>query len=83
MGKQRNAYTTSSCLRPMVTELHNENSVSIIVNSACFYSKPSEFGHFQLNPSEIWHSIYQIRSGCPNPGSLYRGKKERKKELSK
>ena len=41
----------------MVTELHNENSVSIIVNSACFYSKPSEFGHFQLNPSEIWHLV--------------------------
>ena len=37
----------------MVTELHNENSVSIILNLACFYSKSSEFGHFQLNPVEF------------------------------
>ena len=22
------------------------------------------------------YSIYQIRSGCPNPGGLYRGKKK-------
>ena len=55
----------------MVTELHNENSVSIILNSACFYSKSSEFGHFQLNPSEIWHLVSgnlvnnaQINSSC-------------------
>ena len=53
VGKQRTAYSTSSSLRPMVTELHDGNSVSTIVNSTCFYSKSSEFSYFQLDASEI------------------------------
>ena len=57
MGKQRTAYTTSSCLRPMVTELHNENSVSIIVNSACFYSKHSEFGRGRSGGAKVSCSL--------------------------